>query len=350
MKKKSFFPSLYVASILIILSAAAYCEESDSPQIQWAPTLEDVLDKEDFRILVFFEARSSCMADFEEAYETARFVEPEKIERIMDALAEFQFCENSEECAYANPAWMGIVDSNNQGVLIRMSWSHIDESVEWWGSKSSALYEVLYEYGVIQPPAKVIYVNDPNAVHFEKPKLESLPVKPKIISFIRSSDFDKMYVDVDPRRTPVYIQVDPNTPRIYVAAEPNSGEVYVNQLLPGINVMIEKNFELMLQNRWLRNNLNECLNRLEAKADLPPIEPEPFDLSYHMMLTGPNDLPYKMPQIRPLEPTGDIIRLTASMNLNALGLSSAVYSSRGTIGLFQQRIERLGISPQDDGP
>jgi hypothetical protein len=334
------------ALIFLFVPAFARCDEPNSVEIQWAPTLENMLEKDDIKMLVFFEDDTPCIADFEEAHETARIVDLERIENVFEAFSDSQRCVNSEDCAYSTYCWMGIVNSKNQGVLTRMSWNHIDETVEWLAHKSSALYEVLYKYGVIEPPAQIVYVNEPNAVFFEEPPIEQT-AKPEIISFRRKSDLDRVYNEIDPKKYPIFIQVDPNTPKVYVPVETGSSGILLDKLIPTLDILINCDSEMAIQNRWLQDNLDLCLSRLEAQNGLHPIETEPYDSFNFQEPLEPNDLPYDLPRIRDLPPTNEVARLIAVMNLHAMGTNTAKRSMQIKAIEFKQRLQRLGISVEE---
>jgi hypothetical protein len=340
---------MYSALIFVFVPVFAYCDEPNSVQIQWAPTLESMLEEDDIKMLVFFEDDTSCIADFEEAHETARIVDLEQIENIFEAFGDSQKCVNSEDCAYSMYCWMGIVNSKNQGVLTRMSWNHVDETVEWLAHKSSELYKVLYEYGIIKPPVRPVFVNDPNAVFFEEPPIEQ-PARPEIISFRRKSDLDKVYADIDPKKTPIFLQVDPNTPKVFIPVDAGSSELLLDMLIPSLNIMIGCNSETAVQNRWLQDNLDLCLSRLEAQNGLQPIEPESYNQLNPYEPVEPNDLPYDLPRIKDLPQTNDIRRLIAVMNLNSVAMNMGKYHLRIKSVEFQQRLQRLGISVENKTP
>jgi len=242
------------------------------------------------------------------------------------------------------PHWMGIVNKNNQGFLINVGFNHAEERVEWWARYSERLYDVLVEYGIIQPPKKGIFVHDPNVIHFEAPPRNHLQKKPRVITTFRERDSDQFYIKIDPSETPVYVQVDPNSPGVYIAVDSNWAQLCLKELLPGINVMKERSEELMAQNRWLTQTLDRCLKKLEAEKGLQPIINEPNDYMNRFKPSQPGPIPYTKLQTKPLPETSNISRLRALVNLHCFSLVSFIYSARESIKSFEKRMQRVEVS------
>jgi TPR repeat protein len=330
-------------------SVLAGQENFDLSQVQWAPTMEDVMDEPDIKMLVFF--RDDHMRQgrgVDRFEEIGRLTDPAKIEKVMETIEEdANACEYEDECAqiYMGPTWMGMVNKNNQGFLINVGWNHVEERVEWWGRYSNRLYDILVEYEIIKPPKKPIFINDPNLIYFKPPQPNHLYKKPRVITTSRERDLEKFYVKVDPNATPVYVQVDPNSPAVYVAVDPNSAHIYLKELLPGINAMKDASGELMAQNKWLKETLDVCLNKLEAEKRSQPIISDPNDYVNRGKPAEPNDLPYERLQTEPLPETTDIMKLNALINRHCVATNMAIYSIRENIKRFERRMNLLKNYP-----
>lgn len=334
-----------LVSLIIIGSVSACPRECDLSKVQWAPTMEDVMDEPDIKMLVFFRDDPMRLGSGVERFEEiGRLVDKEKIETVVESIEEDSTpCECEDQCAhmYAWPTWMGVVNRKNQGLLINLGWNHTEERVEFISCYSVRLYDMLVEYGIIKPPKKNMFVNNPNIVHFEAPPQNHLQKKTKVITAFRERDLDQFYIEVDPNTTPVYVQVDPNLPAVYIAVDPNLAHVYLRKLLPGINIMKEKSEELMAQNRWFKDTLDGCLKKLEEEEGLPPMVSEPNDYVNRWKPTEPEILPYTKPQIKPFPETPDIHKLSVLINLHCLATDMFIYSTRENIRRFEQRMERL---------
>lgn len=339
----------------LLLSLIAMClvlagqENFDLSQVQWAPTMEDVMDEPDIKMLVFF--RDDHMRQgkgIDRFKEIGRLTEPAEIEKVMETIDEdANVCEYEDGCAriFMGPIWMGMVNKYDEGFLINIGWNHVEERVEWWGFYSNQLYEILVEYGIIKPPKKRIYVNEPNVVRFEPPQPNHLHKKPRTITTSRERDLEQFYIGVDPNTTPVYVQVDPESPKIYIAVDPNSAHIYLKDMLPKINFMQDSTEELMSQNRWLRGALDVCLNKLEAEKKGQPVTVGPSDYVSQGKPTDPNEMPYEKIQTEPLPETTDIAKLNALINFHCVASNMAIYSIRQDIKRFERRMNRLKNSP-----
>lgn len=324
-------------------------DNANSSRVLWTPTMEDVLDKPDIKMIIFFREDPMLQGKVvDRLEEIGRLTDPAKVENVMESIEEYsKVCGEEDDCAhmYMWPTWMGVVNKNNQGLLINVGWNHINERVEWWGRYSNQLYEVLVEYGIIKPPKQPIFLNDPNMIKFKIPKDNFKQKKPRVITTFRERDLENFYIKVDPNTTPVYVQVDPNSPAVYVAIDSGSMYVLLKELLLGINLMKNASEELMAQNRWLKNTLNRCLKKLEAEKGLQAIVPEPKGYMNNMKPVEPNALPYVKPQEESFPEIPDITRLGALINLHCLATNSYIYSTRENIKSLESRIERLETRP-----
>jgi len=334
---------LLLLSLIALNSVSAYPNKFDLSQVQWAPTMEDIMDEPDIKMLVFFRDDPMRLGrGFERFEEIGRLVNKEKIEIVMESIEEDSTpCKIYEdECAHM-PTWIGVVNKDKQGFLINLGFNHLEERVEWMGRYSKKLYDILVEYGIIKPPKKSIFVNDPNVIHFKALPKDHLQKKPRVITTFRERDLDQFYIKIDPGATPVYIQIDPNTPGVYIAVDPNLAHVYLSEILPGINRMNENSEELMAQNKWLKDTLDKCLTKLEAENSLQPIITEPNDYVNRFKSGRPKPMPYIKPQTKPLPETPDISRLRSSVNLCCLATSMFINYIRENIEIFEQRMKRL---------
>lgn len=336
-----------ILSLIAMCTALACQENFNLSQVQWAPTMEDVMDEHDIKMLVFFRDDPMRQDKGIDRFEKiGRLTDPTKIKKVMESIEEdSNDCEYKDECAhmYMWPHWMGVVNKNNQGFLINVGFNHAEERVEWWARYSERLYDVLVEYGIIQPPKKGIFVHDPNVIHFEAPPRNHLQKKPRVITTFRERDSDQFYIKIDPSETPVYVQVDPNSPGVYIAVDSNWAQLCLKELLPGINVMKERSEELMAQKRWLTQTLDRCLKKLEAEKGLQPIINDPNDYMNRFKPSQPGPVPYTKPQTKPLPETSNIGKLRALVNLHCFALGSFINSTRESIKSFEKRMQRVEV-------
>lgn len=336
-------------SLIATCSALACQKDFNLSQVQWVPTMEDVLelDTEEIKLLVFFLEDPMHLdkgKGVEKFEEIGRLVEPRKIEMVMETIEEDStICGCEDECAHIHMwlTWMGVVNKDNQGFLINIGLNHSKERVEWWARYSNRLYDVLVEYGIIEPPKKHIFVNEPNLVHFKAPPQPHLRRKPRVITTFLERDLDQIYMKVEPNTEPVYVKVDPNSPEVYIAVDSNLALMYVRELLPAVNAMKEQSEELMDQSKWLIQALDRCLKKLEAEKGLQPIITESEDYMKRIKPSKVEPLPYTKPQIKPLPEIPDISRLRALMNLHCLATSGVLNLTRENIKSFEERMKRL---------
>jgi TPR repeat protein len=325
-------------------SVSAGQKNFDLSQIQWAPTMEDVMDEPRIKMLVFFnEGHMHEGKGIDRFEEIGRLTDPVKIKKVMEKIEDANVCEYEDGCAqiFMGPTWMGVVSKDDQGFLINVGWNHVKERVEWWGRYSKQLYDILIDYGIIQPPKNPIYVNEPNLVHLEPPQPNRMHEKPRVITITRERDLENFYMRVDPKTTPVYVQVDPESPEVYVAVDPNSAHIYLKDILPKINFMRDASGELMAQNRWLAGALNVCLDQLEAERQQRLIKVSPSDYVSQGKPMDPNEMPYKKTQTQPLPETTDVMKLNALINLHCRGENMYIYPMREYIKRVEQRMSHI---------
>jgi len=238
-----------------------------------------------------------------------------------------------------------MVNKYSEGFLININYNHMEERVEWWGRYSRQLYDMLVEYGIIQPPKKPIYINSPDSVRFEPPQPDQLREKPRDITIVRQRDLEQFYINIDPNKTPVYVRVSPESPEVYVAVDPNSAHIYLKDMLPKINFMRDASGELVAQNKWLMGALDVCLNKLEAERKQQPVKVSPSDYVSQGRPMEPNVMPYEKVQYGTLPETADIGKLNALINLHCLAENMFIYSVRDNIKRFERRMNRLKSYP-----
>jgi TPR repeat protein len=316
----------------------------DLSQVQWAPTMEDVMDEPGIKMLVFFEENHMPEGKgIDRLRETGRLTDTVKIKKVMEKIEDANVCENEDGCAqvFMGPTWMGVVNKDDQGYLINVGWNHAKERVEWWGRYSKQLYDILIDYGIIQPPKNPIYVNEPNLVHLEPPQPNRMHEKPRVITITRERDLENFYVRFDPKKTPVYVQVDPESPEVYVAVDSNLAHMNLKELLPGINRMKDASEELSAQNIWLAKALNVCLDQLEAKRQQRSIKVSPSDYVSKGKPMDPNVMPYEKAQTSPFPETMDIEKLGILINTHCSFRNSSIRSMREYIKRVEQRMSLI---------
>ena len=223
--------------------------------------------------------------------------EPEKIERIVEALEMGDYCRYEDECVSLWDTWLGVVNKKNQGFLVNLGWQHWTKRVEWRTHYSEELYDILVEYGIIKPPKHCFK---------EFPKID-----------------------------------------------PNSEQVCLIVLTAPIKRTAELTTELMTQNRWLRRSLDKCLEKLEAERGLEPI---PLPLECGLPLRGDPNLadkypqtsepffvPYESPKIEPFlaDKPSNIRMLIAMMNMRSMSVKQHITITDDWIENFEKRLKRL---------
>lgn len=344
---------LLLLSLIVLNSPTAYANNLDISKVQWAPTMEDVLDETDIKLLVFFRKKpigyDKCKG-IDKFEEIARITNSQKIETVMKSIEEdSNACGCEDKCGnmFIWPTWMGIVNKNNQGFLINVGWNHLEERVEWWGSYSDRLYDVLVEYGIIKPTEKNLFVRDPNVIRFTVPSKNHLQKKSRVITTFMERDLDQLYIEIDPNTTPVYVKVDPNTPGVYIAVDSNVVLECVKKLSPAINMMSDQPIEFMAQNRWLAQILDRYLEKFETERGLQPIADDSKDYLHQFKPSRTKGVPYAKPQTKPLlKETPDINKVRASMNLQCLAAKFFLNCSRENIKNFEKRLKRLEDYPE----
>ena len=141
---------------------------------------------------------------------------------------------------------------------------------------------------------------------------------------------------------PVYIKVYPNSPKVYIAVDSNLAHIYIRKLLPAVNIMKYNSEELMAQNRWLKDALNNCLTKLETEKGFQTIPNEPNDNFGRLKQTGTEFVPYaKLPE-KPLPEAADINRLSSAIYLHCSATNMFINSTLEAIKVFEQRMKHIG--------
>jgi hypothetical protein len=150
-------------------------------------------------------------------------------------------------------------------------------------------------------------------------------------------------------RKPVF--VEPPANYVWAKMDPNSSRTYTTILLPELNRTYEQMEELKAQNKWLRRNLDKCLDKLEAERGLKPIRPK-----YPLPLKGEPNLgesclessepwlvPYEEPNAPSMleEPVDSIKLLKAAMGVRGVADRGFIESSVSWIENFEKRLKRL---------
>jgi len=136
-----------LVSLCLLSFVSCRSDSFDLSKVWWAPTFEDVARADNIKMLIFLYGFDyNYHQPLEDLTEFARITDPEKIDRIMEAIGNSQRDTWPEGCLGTK---MALIDEKNQGLIFNFCWDDKSKKVEFTCGYSEELYDLLVEYGVI---------------------------------------------------------------------------------------------------------------------------------------------------------------------------------------------------------
>jgi len=136
--------TVMLVSLCLLSFVSCRSKSFDLAKVRWAPTFEDVAREDNIKMLIFLYDDDQQVKD---CTEFARITDPEKIERIQEAL---EMASPDTLCGCAWLTKMAVIDGKNQGLILKFGWVDKSKKVEFIGGCSEELYDLFVEYGVIR--------------------------------------------------------------------------------------------------------------------------------------------------------------------------------------------------------